>query len=252
MSNIIAKNYQFLICGDSKIECTYNDGNTIKKGFYTFRCKKWDCPKCRKYKAYLVRQKIDSNFSNKQCYMLTLTYTRKLNPEQTWKLLGPTWNRLRTFMTKKIGKFSYCRIVEPHSDGQYPHLHIIIDRYIPMSLALSHLQKQGFGWVCHSQRISSAGASAYVTKYLTKVKWSESANLLRKLTNTRMVTLSRDCGALVQKAQNWAIDTIDLRILQFKELESEVKNFFKQIKVKIDELIITEQKIEGIGSFCPV
>jgi hypothetical protein len=138
-------------------------------------------------------------------WMLTLTHDHTGAPEDAWRELPKAWNRLASYVRKYHGPFSYVRIVEPHKQGGWPHLHVIVDKYFFTDDFGKHLKKWGFGWCSAVSNISSNGAQGYVTKYLTKGITNEQAEHLRKNTKCRMVSVSRNLGKIYPRGSGWGV-----------------------------------------------
>ena len=118
-----------------------DDGDIIKR--VLLGCNRWTCEVCSKKLAWKLRKKavngitdylneIKTNgFRDKYfCKFLTLTvpgaeYRKLKSPEEAEKDLKKSFNKLRTALVKKNGKFEYIWVNEKQKDG-YPHLHVIL------------------------------------------------------------------------------------------------------------------------------
>jgi len=166
-------------------------------------CKTWSCDRCRPKKAKIVQRFIESNFKSRPLWMLSITYFHSGDLIETWKKIGETCNRLLTYAHKYSGKFDYVRIVEPHADGSWPHIHILCDKPIATERFVKLITNWGFGWNFHSRPMDSVGAASYVSKYLSK-KWPDgNAELMRVLSRVRIVSGSRSLGAVFTKSHDW-------------------------------------------------
>lgn len=163
---------------------------------FPHRCKSWDCDTCRRGKSKKVTAAINSRFGNGPCYFLTLTYDRSRGIQETWKNLGASWNALITHARKNNPAFSYIRIVEPHKNQPFPHLHILTSINIFTKSFFLLSKTLGFGQQQQQTTVTSDRARQYVTKYLGKAWPNNGAEALRKSTKTRILSTSRDFGAL--------------------------------------------------------
>lgn len=166
-------------------------------------CKSWSCPVCRLKKAKIVQQYIQDNFAGSEVYMLSFTLYHSGDPCSSWKYISEYWNRLRTSVAKKSGKFSYMRVIEPHRDGTWPHMHVLIKGSERIYELFDKSVQCGFGWNCHSKHISVDVASRYVSKYLTKTWPDGNAEFFRVLNKTRIVSVSRDLPAIFNHKTDW-------------------------------------------------
>jgi len=174
-------------------------------GFFPLYCKSWDCESCRRFKKKTVTKFIRSHFVSNSLYMMTFTYKHNLPPLSVWRNVGKTWNRWRTRAVQKYGSFNYIKIVETHKVSPYPHFHVLIDKFIPITWISKTLVKLGFGWNFQSQRISQKGAVAYVSKYLAKEWPNEQGKKYRKEAKTRIVSSSRALGPVFITTSDWSL-----------------------------------------------
>lgn len=177
--------------------------------FLPLLCKSWVCEKCRRIKAGKVRNFIEKSFAGKPLWMLSLTYFHGTDPEAAWKKIGETCNRMLTYARKYSGTFDYIRIVEPHADGLWPHVHVLCTKPIATSHFVKLVTQWGFGWNFHSMPSGSDLAARYVSKYLTK-KWpAGDAELMRVISRTRIVSCSRSLGAIFASENIWELVDYD-------------------------------------------
>ncbi len=173
--------------------------------FVPARCKSWSCPECRKIKANTVRNYIVDNFTDENLYMLTLTYFHTNDVLACWETQGKKWNKMRTYIAKKYGRFDYLRVVEPHKKGGWPHMHVLIKGCVIDKKIVKMVTKWGFGWNMECQRISTKDASEYISKYLTKEWPNAKADVLRQASKTRIVSVSRGMPAIFRAETEWEV-----------------------------------------------
>lgn len=173
--------------------------------FVPSRCKSWSCPKCRPIKANIVRNYILDNFEYDPLFMVTLTFFHSGSVLSCWETLGKKWNRMRTYIAKKQGKFDYLRIVEPHKKGGWPHMHILVKGHVMKTDVVEMITKWGFGWNMDCIRIPYKTAAKYVSKYLTK-EWPDTApEILRVASKCRIVSVSRGMPAIFTAESEWSV-----------------------------------------------
>ena len=190
-------------CGKTFLYLKKKVGSSFFFAFVPARCKSWSCPKCRLIKSRIVENYVREHFAGDELYMLTLTYFHSGTVEDAWLRVGPSWNRLRSYVNSLGRSISYMRIVEPHRTGGWPHMHVLIRGCVIDSKVLSHVTDWGFGWNCQVQKISSLSASSYVSKYLSK-PWPDAlSNVLREKTKTRIVCVSQDMPAVFSAKSEW-------------------------------------------------
>jgi hypothetical protein len=86
--------------------------------------------------------------------------------------------------------------VEPHKNQPYPHLHVLTSTNIFTKEFFLLSKTLGFGQQQQQTKVSTSRARQYVTKYLGKPWPDNGSEALRKLTKTRVLSTSRDFGAL--------------------------------------------------------
>lgn len=183
-------------------------GNLL--AFVPSRCKSWSCPSCRPIKAKRVRQYIIDNFTNEPIYMITLTFFHSGTALECWKTLGKKWNRMRTYLSQKYGKFSYLRIVEPHKRGGWPHMHILVQGFQSLPRADDKITRWGFGWNFHCKRMPPKDAAWYVSKYLTKDWPDNNADINRAASKARIVSVSRGMPPIFSVKSDWDVIQYDM------------------------------------------
>lgn len=199
-------------------------------------CGRWDCPKCGIRKKLQVRTFVRKSFQDGDVHMLTLTFDRSKSPLETWQQIGKCWNRLNTALKREIGKFSYIRIVEAHKDGLYPHLHVLMSAKIVTEKGLRKITDAGFGWVCDTKTLPSYVAGNYVTDYVSKDLASQKSEKMRAETGTRLVSASRDLGAIYPKEGGWGVVAVNVSSKSADvAIEGEIKYFSKYIDVRVKD-----------------
>ena len=190
-------------CGKTFLYLKKKFGSSFLFAFVPARCKSWSCPKCRLIKSRIVENYVREHFAGDTCYMLTLTYFHSGSVEECWKKVGPSWNRLRSYVNSLGRSISYLRIVEPHQNGGWPHMHVLIRGYVIDSKILEKVTSWGFGWNCEVQGMSPSVAAHYLSKYLSKPWPTGIANALREKTKTRIVCVSQDMPAVFSAKSEW-------------------------------------------------
>lgn len=193
------------MCGHSSLIIKNTGPEGVKYSSALHRCKRWDCPECRKYKASLVAKKIMESLPAEGLYMMTLTLFRRGTPQEQWKHLNASWNRLLTYLRRKFGTIQYVAIREPHAKGGTPHLHVLLDKYVWTRETQRHAVTCGFGFQKDFQRCNNDGAKYYVTKYLTKEHANGDFEAARKEGGNRVVTVSRNLGGIYTRSAGGCI-----------------------------------------------
>jgi hypothetical protein len=101
---------------------------------------------------------------------LTLTLDPDRAPgdrEEQHRYLTERFNALRTELNDRYDGLSYIWVRE-EGESDNPHLHLIVDRYLPQRELSTLSGRVGLGEVVNIKRISARNMAKYLTKYLTK------------------------------------------------------------------------------------
>jgi hypothetical protein len=103
--------------------------------------------------------------------LLTLTLDPDLAPDDQdaqHAYITERWNALRTAITREIGGFSYIWVREEQDSG-FPHLHILVSRFLPQNWLSRRWEELGGGEIVDIRQIERVEKAAhYIGKYLTK------------------------------------------------------------------------------------
>lgn len=166
---------------------------------YFLPCNSWGCPDCAKVKAHKVAVKSRKGFENCRVRFVTLTARKGLNISQMLKSLKEAWNRLRTELTRNGKKLKYFWCLEAGEKNHRPHLHILIDRYIPQKRLSRLAARSGFGSIVDIRAVKDSSVFNYVTKYLSKGIGSKTVEMALKRQNGRRYGTSRGFAPAAEK-----------------------------------------------------
>lgn len=149
------------------------------------RCKCWVCTECGPWMKdrfiKVASAEAKRQFGN-QCRFLTLTLppeARDLPVRQRFQLMSAAWKRFckrvydrPTHKNKKTGKpvrkkLSAIWVRETHQDGT-PHLHVLIDRFLPVEWVRHNWVACGGGERVDIRQVKMQRVASYVAKYLSK------------------------------------------------------------------------------------
>ena len=137
-----------------------------------FRCNSWDCYCCAHRMRMNLIEELDRLVEERPELRRFLTLT--LDPSRAptdqaeqHRYLTERFNALRTELRDRYPSLSYVWVREEGESGN-PHLHLLVDRFLPQR-ELSRLSARvGLGEVVDIRRVSARNAARYLTKYLTK------------------------------------------------------------------------------------
>lgn len=103
------------------------------------------CPACRIKLLLKIRKALFRSLKGKSWRLVTLTFTpQHLDKVTLLKAVATSFRRLSIRLRKKFPGVQYVRTLEIHKSGN-PHLHMIIDRYVPIAWLQLNWNKCGGG-----------------------------------------------------------------------------------------------------------
>lgn len=137
----------------------------------SYRCDSWDCVCCGHRMKMNLLESIDQLLEDRPelSRLLTLTVDPKRFPdrEAAHRDIGRAWNQLRTEIQQRYGDFSYVWIREEQDNG-FPHLHVLVSRYLPQGKISSAWDRIGAGSIVDIRQVEARAAGHYIAKYLAK------------------------------------------------------------------------------------
>jgi hypothetical protein len=191
------------LCEKTYCAVTHSEGEVHKFLAFPMRCKSWDCPTCRKIKTAEYRKRMSTLGQLPNLYFYTFTFDSTHDLQTAWATYNSAWNRFRTAAAKRYGHFNYVRVLEPQPGRGYPHVHVIADQWFEPTWLGPEAVKSGFGYQLDSQKIDSAEALEYITKYLSKEWPNQESIALRKQYRCRIITFSHVLLAPIVRQDGW-------------------------------------------------
>lgn len=205
--------------------CYTKEGRQIKHLLTKFKCKSWQCAHCAPKKAFLIAKRCQKNFAIEESRFLTLTLRPMEDKEEALRYIKKCWNRLRLLIVREFGKTKYCWTMEIQKNTQMPHLHVIINKYLPKSWLNMAVVRAGFGPICDIRKISSGQVFGYITKYITKGLGSHEMEMLLRNIKGRRVGFSRGMTLESLKEEEWkSLGTYRLHKSPQRVIETAVRN----------------------------
>lgn len=167
------------------------------------KCKSWRCPDCSLQKARRIRARLENAFTGSKIRMLTLTAPTGLTLAEMVHGLSDWWHVLVNHLRRKFGLTKYAWVFELGDKKGRPHIHALIDCYVPQR-ALSRLAKQaGFGAVVDIRLLPTKKAFGYCVNYLSKGHASIALGCLQRSLHFRRFSCSRNIPPIDGKSGEW-------------------------------------------------
>ena len=136
-------------------------------------CKSNYCERCRKQNLRILRHRLLSGMKHHSWRLVTLTFEQAgKTPEQLLRSLRATFNRFSKRLKRKYPKVIFIRTIEIHQTG-FPHIHLVIDRYIPAAWIQKNWKDVGGGITdIRARKVTPNGTKKFTHKdaacYLTE------------------------------------------------------------------------------------
>lgn len=158
--------------------------------YVRFRCKSYACPRCGPRKGRLVRNRIAAlAVEHRLQRLVTLTLDPKklppnLDQKETVEYLRNCWRSMRVYLSRKLGRSAvFICVLEFQKNGN-PHLHVLVDAYLPHEWLLHSWQSLGGGFT-DIRFVDLHRVAAYLSKYMTKAWLEDFPPQCRRLTASR-------------------------------------------------------------------
>lgn len=136
-----------------------------------FRCKSWDCKCCGYWMKMNLLEEIDRITEERPelSRLLTLTVdpSNFSDREEAHREIGEAWNQLKAALRDKYGDFTHLWVREEQDNG-YPHLHVLVSRFLPQGEVSRLWSQTGAGEIVDIRQVEARKAGHYVAKYLAK------------------------------------------------------------------------------------
>ena len=153
-------------------------------------CGVWSCGRCGPKKAKQYKHAIIRIAQReKLCRFLTVTLNPRKIEGEAVPYLRSVFAKWRTYLYRKFGKpITYIAVLEFHKTG-VPHLHILVDRFIPQRWISASWKAVGGGGVVFIQYVNVHRVAGYLAKYLTKELLMSAPERSRRVTTSRSIHL---------------------------------------------------------------
>lgn len=193
----MCKNY----IGTATMACLHGS-HLLVKGV-KIPCNSWSCEECAKRKSIILGNRVKDGFDGKRIRFCTLTARTGLSLVQMLKSLKASWNRLRLALSRRYGLKTYFWVLECGKSTGRPHLHILLDCYVPQRTLSNLAVRAGFGSIVDIREVKDGGGFGYVFKYLGKDCGSKLAASCMRLINSRRYGTSRNIPPAAKGLSDW-------------------------------------------------
>ena len=173
-----------------------------------FRCNSWDCYCCSHRMRMNLIEELDRLIEERPELRRFLTLTLDLDKapddhQEQHRYLTERFNALRTELRDRYPDLSYVWVREEGESGN-PHLHLLVDRYLPQGELSKISDRVGLGEVVDIRRVSARNAAKYLTKYLTKGALWDLPDGARRYGSSQDIELAVR-GSHDEPAEDWTL-----------------------------------------------
>ena len=173
----------------SNMEFESEEGETAP-----YRCGSWACYCCAHRMRMNLIESLERLVENRpeMRRLLTLTVSPERGPSETGaqhEYITERWNALRTEINDRYPGLSYVWIRHEGDREGRPHLHLLVDRYLPQSELSELSARVGLGDIVDIRRVNARNAAKYLTSYLGKGALANLPKGLRRYGSSSDITL---------------------------------------------------------------
>lgn len=144
--------------------------NTETGDTAAYRCGSWDCECCGHRLRMSLIEEIERITEERpeMRRFLTLTVDERGpdTKEKQHEHITDRWNALRTELRDRYEDLSYLWVRHEGDERDRPHLHLLVDRFLPQSELSQLARRVGLGQVVDIRRVDARNAAHYISAYL--------------------------------------------------------------------------------------
>lgn len=180
-----------------------------------YRCGSWDCECCgHRLRMSLIEEieRITSERPEMRRFLsLTVDSRAPATDEEKHEYITDRWNALRTELRDRYPDLSYLWVRHEGDERDRPHLHLLVDRYLPQSELSELADRVGLGRVVDIRRVDARNAAHYISAYLGRGSLSFLPDGSRRYGSSADVDLDprNPGGDDGEPTERWALVTYD-------------------------------------------
>jgi len=155
-------------CREDLQHLRYQNPKTGASGPY--RCGSWDCECCgHRLRMSLIEEieRITQERPEMRRFLtLTVDASAPIGKERQHEHITDRWNALRTELRDRYPDLSYLWVRHEGDERDRPHLHLLVDRFLPQSELSMLASRVGLGEVVDIRRVDARNAAHYISAYL--------------------------------------------------------------------------------------
>jgi len=158
--------------------------------------------------------------------LLTLTVSPDQGPDDTGEQhrhLTDRFNALRTELTDRYPGLSYVWIRHEGDENGRPHLHLLVDRFLPQSTVSELAHRVGLGRVVDIRRVNARNAAKYLTSYLGKGTLANLPKGLQRYGSSSDISLDVRGSSGSEDGPDWTLMMDDYEVTPVSDSEGPLR-----------------------------
>jgi len=140
--------------------------NTVK--LHANHCNSWDCEECRIRKASILKSRVKAGITKQSWRLLTLTLDpKRISLTASLQNFSQLWDVFLKRVKRLCPDLQYIKVVEFQESG-YPHIHVIINKYIFHVIIRQIWTELGGGSIVDIRPIRTKQIANYICGYLSQ------------------------------------------------------------------------------------
>jgi hypothetical protein len=189
----------------------YQNEETGETGPY--RCGSWDCDCCGHRLRMSLIEEIeritDDRPQLRRFLTLTVDESAPVGKERRHEYITERWNALRTELNDRYDDLSYLWVRHEGDERDRPHLHLLVDRFIPVEELSMLSGRVGLGEVVDIRRVDPRNAAHYISAYLGKGSLSYLPDGARRYGSSADVDLDPRSTGGDDEESDWILTAYD-------------------------------------------
>ena len=178
-----------------------------------YRCGSWDCECCgHRLRMSLIEEieRITEQRPEMRRFLtLTVDASAPAGKESQHEYITDRWNALRTELRDRYPDLSYLWVRHEGDERDRPHLHLLVDRFLPQSELSMLSSRVGLGEVVDIRRVDARNAAHYISAYLGRGALSHLPDGARRYGSSADVDLDPRSTGGDDEETDWVLTAYD-------------------------------------------
>jgi len=178
-----------------------------------YRCGSWDCECCGHRLRMSLIEEIERITEERpelrRLLSLTVDESAPIGKARRHEHLTDRWNALRTELRDRYPDLSFIWVRHEGDERDRPHLHLLVDRYLPQAELSMLAERVGLGRVVDIRRVNARNAAHYISAYLGRGSLSHLPDGARRYGSSADVDLDPRSSGSDDEETDWQLAAYD-------------------------------------------